>query len=51
MIARATVRSVLGIARSGKLSAHVAEHTDVVGPKWTNKRDLAALAALAGSRQ
>jgi hypothetical protein len=46
---RATVRSRLGIPRSGELASHVPQRLPhPVGPYWAAGRDVAALAALAG---
>jgi hypothetical protein len=49
-ISRSSVRSALSLPRSGPLQSHVSGLLDAIGPYWTNKRDLAGLAALAGSR-
>jgi hypothetical protein len=47
-LARATLRARLGLPRAGGLADHVASIFDKpVGKYWTNKRDLAALAARA----
>jgi hypothetical protein len=47
-LARATLRSRLGLPRRGSIADHVASVFDVpVGKNWTKKRDLAALAARA----
>lgn len=47
-LARATVRSRLGLPRAGTLVSHVTRVFETpIGKYWTNKRDLAALAAQA----
>ncbi len=50
-ISRARIRSLLDLGRSGSLSSLAASVTKPVGSSWTGKRDLAALAALAGGRE
>lgn len=47
VLARATVRSRLGIPAKGSLDDHVGAAGPVVGRYWTAGRGLAALAALA----
>jgi hypothetical protein len=49
-LSRAKCRSLLNLPRSGSLTSHVSDITPQVGKAWKNKRDLAALAALAGER-
>lgn len=44
---RAGVRSALGLPRTGPLSSHVSRVVEAHPPHWSNKRDLAALVALA----
>ena len=47
-LSRASVRSNLDLGRAGKLASLVEEVVDSpLSPHWKNKRDLAALAALA----
>jgi hypothetical protein len=47
-LARATVRSRLCLPRAGALASHVTSVFETpIGKYWTNKRDLAALAAQA----
>lgn len=46
-LSRARCRSLLDLPKSGTLKNHVSSITAPVGPAWTDKRDLAALAALA----
>ena len=47
-LARATLRSRLGLPRTGGIADHVAQvFTAPAGKYWTKKRDLAALAARA----
>jgi hypothetical protein len=49
VLSRPTVRSRLGLPRSGDLASHVtACIPEPVGPYWSAGRDVAALAALAG---
>lgn len=48
---RGRVRSLLGLPRSGSLASHVRSVTPPVGGSWTNKRDLAALVALAAEKE
>jgi hypothetical protein len=48
---RASMRSVFGLPRAGSLSSHIKGTIAPVGRAWTNKRDLAALVALAGNRE
>jgi hypothetical protein len=48
MLDRRSARSRLGVARKGKLEAHVPEVTEPVGKYWNAGRNLAAAAALAG---
>jgi hypothetical protein len=49
VLARPTVRSRLGLAQSGKLAERVGEAIEApVGKHWTQGRDIAGLAALAG---
>jgi hypothetical protein len=48
---RASMRSVFGFPRTGPLSSHVRAVIAPIGQAWTNKRDLAALVALAGNRE
>lgn len=51
-LSRAATRSLLRIGRAGALKDHVAEFTGAVGKSWKpNKRDVAALAAIAAERQ
>lgn len=48
---RPTLRSKLGLPKSGKLSSLVdGVVSEPLSPNWNDKRDLAALAALAGQR-
>lgn len=49
-ISRARCRSLLGLPRSGPLVGHVDSITQPVGTAWRDKRDLAALTALAYER-
>jgi hypothetical protein len=51
IMARATCRALLGLPRSGQLVDHVAQVTGPIGPKWSRKRDLAAVVAVAAVRQ
>ncbi|MDQ0727474.1 hypothetical protein [Microbacterium sp. W4I20] len=46
-IPRARVRSVMDLAKNGKLSDLAATVLDAHAPHWTGKRDLAALVAVA----
>ena len=47
-ITRARVRSAHGFPRNGSVSSHASTVIDEpLSPHWTNKRDVAALAALA----
>lgn len=47
-LARPTLRARLGLPRAGSVADHVTCVFDTpVGPHWTKKRDLAALAARA----
>lgn len=48
---RASMRSAFGFPRAGSLSSHIKTKIAPVGQAWTNKRDLAALVALAGNRE
>ena len=49
LLPRPTVRSTLGISKSGDLASHVAEAIgQPVGRYWSAGRDVAGLAALAG---
>jgi hypothetical protein len=48
---RASLRSIFGLPREGSLASHVGSVLMPTGRSWTNKRDLAALAALAGNRE
>jgi hypothetical protein len=50
-MSRAKCRSLLGLPRRGSLASHADTVTPAVGPAWRNKRDLAALVALAADRQ
>lgn len=51
VLARPTVRSRLGLPRSGSLRSRVADAIkEPVGKYWSQGRDVAALAALAGAR-
>jgi hypothetical protein len=50
-ISRPQVRSSLGLPRAGTLSSLVGAVCSPVGSHWGNRRDLAALAALAGYRE
>ncbi|MFB4349805.1 hypothetical protein [Microbacterium sp. CR_7] len=50
-IPRARVRSTLGLPKRGPLTSFVADHLEPHSPYWANKRDLAALAALAELRR
>lgn len=49
-LTRRRVRSILEIEIKGKLSVEAARSYPIVGGSWTGKRDLAALAAIAGNR-
>jgi hypothetical protein len=44
---RASVRSAFKLPRTGSLASHVASVVEPHSPHWANKRDLAALVALA----
>ena len=49
---RPKVRSILGLPKTGALETHVGKVCDSQPPHWSpKKRDLAALAALAGTRE
>lgn len=48
---RASLRSSFDLPREGTLASHVGSVLNFAGKSWTNKRDLAALAALAGNRE
>jgi hypothetical protein len=48
---RASMRSVFDFPKTGALSGHVKAVIARVGQAWPNKRDLAALVALAGNRE
>lgn len=48
-VSRAAVRSRLGLPKSGGLPTLVPATVERLDPHWKGKRDLAALAALAGS--
>jgi hypothetical protein len=48
VLPRASVRSRLGLPRSGDLSSHVPGTIARSGPYWGQGRDVAALAALSG---
>lgn len=49
VLARPTVRSLLGLPRSGDLASHVGDRIpESVGRYWNAGRNVAALAALAG---
>lgn len=50
-INRPRVRSLLGLPANGPLSSHAATVTEPVGPYWANKRDVAALTALAALKE
>ncbi|WP_141659157.1 hypothetical protein [Mycobacterium europaeum] len=50
-ISRQKVRSLLGLGRQLKFEVLAAERLTPVGPHWKNKRDCAALAALAGEME
>jgi hypothetical protein len=50
-ISRQKVRSLLGLGRQLNFEALAAEKLTPVGPHWKNKRDCAALAALAGEME
>lgn len=51
-LTRARLRSLLELPRGGGLKTHVAAVTSAVGGSWSpNKRDLAALAALAAVKE
>ena len=50
-IQRSTVRTILGLPKKGTLSSHVPHVVEALGRHWSpQKRDVAALAALAGAR-
>lgn len=49
-ISRAKLRSIHGLGRSGSVSSHASSVVaKPLAPHWSNKRDIAALAALAFS--
>ncbi|MEV1114392.1 hypothetical protein AB0I91_04945 [Actinosynnema sp. NPDC049800] len=50
-LTRSRVRSILELEKRGPLTKAGEAINPKVGPHWANKRDLAALAALAGSRE
>lgn len=50
-MSRARCRSLLGLPRGGTLVSHVGSITPQVGKMWKDKRDLAALAALACAKE
>lgn len=50
-LSRQKVRSILGLGRGATFEALAAGRLTPVGPHWKNKRDCAALAALAGEAE
>jgi hypothetical protein len=50
-MSRAKCRSLLNLPKQGTLSSLVDQVTPSAGSAWRNKRDLAALAALAGEQE